>query len=171
MSRKSQPEGHPSPSAEEERLLSIGYLIHDVSRLRLRYFDEIFKERGLTRNNWWTLANIHAQGSKGISQGKLGKMMGVKKAMMGTIIDQLENSGYVKRSPSKKDRRVRTIKTTAKGQILSETMFDVVKGAAPKFHDEISEEDLNITIKTLARMQRNAFAMVRDDDADGEGEA
>lgn len=162
MSVKSEAPSSRKPSREEERLFYIGYLIHDVSRLRLRYFDAIFKNRGLTRNHWWTLANIHAQGAKGISQGDLGKLMGVKKAMMGNIIDQLESSGHVKRSPNRRDRRVRTIKETAKGQALSESMFDIVKGAAPKFHHEISEEDLATTVRTLARIQRNAIAMLSE---------
>lgn len=169
MSRKTQSLSPKTPSREEDRLFYIGYLIHDVSRLRLRYFDEIFADRGLTRNNWWTLANIHAQGSKGISQGELGKLMGVKKAMMGTIIDQLERSGYVKRMPSRHDRRVRTIKETAKGQALSESMFDVVKGAGPRFQEDVSEEDFEITVRTLARIQRNALAMVGENGMGDDG--
>ncbi len=150
----------------EERALFIGYLIHDVSRLRLRYFNAIFKDKGLTKNNWWTLANVHVQGKDGISQGELGTIMGVKKAMMGTIIDQLESSGHVRRTADKYDRRIRTIRTTAKGRALAEHLFDIVKSASPRFQDEISEEDLAITVKTLARMQENALAIIHEQESE-----
>lgn len=168
MNQKARPPSAEEVGQEDERLFYIGYLIHDVSRLRLRYFDAIFKDRGLTRNNWWTLANIHAQGKKGISQGDLGRLMGVKKAMMGTIIDQLEESGHVKRTPSRHDRRVRTIKETAKGHALAEKMFDVVKGAGPRFQEEVSSADFEATVRTLARIQRNALAMIAESGAGDE---
>lgn len=168
MSRKTEQPSSKGQGPAEERLFYIGYLLHDVSRLRLRYFDEIFADRGLTHNNWWTLSNIHAQGPNGISQGDLGRLMGIKKAMMGTIIDQLEKSGYVKRVPSRHDRRVRTIKETAKGHALSESMFDVVKSAGPRFQQDVSDEDFEITVRTLAKIQRNAIAMVGDNRSDND---
>ena len=38
----------------------LGFLMHDVSRLRRGVFDEFMKPVGLTRSQWWILARGRA---------------------------------------------------------------------------------------------------------------
>lgn len=140
---------------DEQRLHHIGYLIHDVSRLRLRYFDTVFKASGLTRIHWWTVGNIARLGIDGICQGELAKLIDVKKAMMGAMIDRLEGAGLVQRLSQKEDRRIKRIKLTDKGEAFSDDLFHKVKAMTPKFNKSISPRDLEITMRTLETMRAN----------------
>lgn len=149
----------------DERRSLVGYLIHDVSRLRTRYFDALFKRRGYNRVHWWTLGNIHTRGKNGISQGELGKIMNVKKAMMGAMIDQLEQAGLVQRETDAGDRRVKNIIVTPKGDKLSIDLMNVVKEVAPRFNAGISEEEIDTTIRTLLKMRANILAQEKSRDA------
>jgi DNA-binding MarR family transcriptional regulator len=146
------------PGDPERRRALVGYLVHDVSRLRAGYFDALFKQRGYNRVHWWTLGNIHTRGKSGISQGELARIMNVKKAMMGAMIDQLEQAGLVQRETDPVDRRVKKIMVTPKGEKLSQDLMEVVNEMAPRFNAGISDEDLDTTIRTLLRMRSNILA-------------
>lgn len=139
----------------DERRSFVGYLIHDVSRLRIRYFEVLYKKRGYNRVHWWTLGNIHTRGKSGITQGDLGKLMNVKKALMGTMIDNLEDAGLVERKIAPDDRRVKNIVVTPKGDELATHLMDMVKEITPKFNAGISKRDIDITMRTLLRMRQN----------------
>lgn len=163
MTSKSEAIDHPQRRVEREGPFLLGYLIHDVSRRRFRFFDRIYRNRGFTRSQWWTLGNISLQGKDGVSQGELARTMDVKKAMMGAMIDQLEEAGLVRRVAGKEDRRVKKIRITEAGQALSQEMFEHVKDATPRFHDQISEEDLAITLRTLKKIRSNIRAVLKED--------
>jgi MarR family transcriptional regulator for hemolysin len=160
---------HYHRRVEQEGPFLLGYLIHDVSRLRFRFFDRLYRNRGFTRSQWWTLGNISLQGKDGVSQGELARTMDVKKAMMGAMIDQLEEAGLVRREAGSEDRRVKAIKMTEAGQALSQEMFGHVKNATPRFHDQISDEDLAITLRTLKKIRSNIRAVLKEDGADCPG--
>ena len=141
-----------------DRRAHVGYLVHDVSRLRMRHFDALYKQRGFNRVHWWTLGNIYLRGKDGISQGDLGRLMYVKKAMMGAMIDQLEQAGLVERHQDAEDRRVKKIMVTDKGREMAEHLMQMVRDATPRFHAGIPDEDLDTTIRTLLRMRANILA-------------
>ena len=44
--------------AKEEHPFRIGFLIHDVSRLRRTVVDKALRPIGVTRSQWWVLANL-----------------------------------------------------------------------------------------------------------------
>ena len=139
----------------EERRHLIGFLIHDVSRMRMRYFDTVFKAMEFTRIHWWTLGNIRRMAGDGISQGELAKVMGVKKAMMGIMMDQLEDAGLIQRISEPNDRRIRIIKITERGEALSDSLMQTVRDMSPQFNKNISAKDLDVTVRTLEAMRAN----------------
>jgi len=136
----------------------IGYVIHDVSRVRFLYFDAYFKQYGYNRGHWWTLGNIQNRGKDGISQSELARIMNVKKAMMGAMIDQLEEAGLVTREMDRKDRRIKKILVTEKGREVAFEIMNLVKIMAPSFNAGISDEDIDTTMRTLLQMRANILA-------------
>ena len=53
------PERKVTPlNAAATRDLRIGFLIHDVSRLRRNTFDQYMKPLGVTRSQWWVIAHL-----------------------------------------------------------------------------------------------------------------
>lgn len=97
----------------------LGFLMHDVSRLRRSVFDEFMKPMALTRSQWWILA--HLSRNDGMIQSDLANVLDLGKAALGGLIDRLEASSFIERRSDDNDRRVKRIFLTAKGtQIIGE---------------------------------------------------
>src|SRR5260221_13003561 len=75
--------------------LRLGYLIHDVSRLRRMMFDRAHAPLGITRSQWWVLAFISRK--DGLPQTQLANELDVGKVGVGALIDRLQPSGFVLR--------------------------------------------------------------------------
>ena len=71
--------------------LRLGYLIHDVSRLRRMMFDRALAPLGITRSQWWVLAFISRK--DGLPQTQLANELDVGKVGVGALIDRLESAG------------------------------------------------------------------------------
>ncbi|NML43336.1 MarR family transcriptional regulator [Ramlibacter sp. G-1-2-2] len=91
----------------------LGFLMHDVSRLRRSVFDEFMRPSGLTRSQWWILA--HLSRHDGMIQSDLANMLDLGKAALGGLLDRLEASQQIERRADEADRRVKRIYLTGKG--------------------------------------------------------
>src|ERR1700740_2244607 len=85
--------------------LRLGYLIHDVSRLRRMMFDRALAPLGITRSQWWVFAFISRK--DGLPQTQLANELDVGKVAVGALIDRLESSGFVIRQADPVDRRLK----------------------------------------------------------------
>ena len=84
--------------------LRLGFLIHDVSRLRRSAFDRCLKPLNVTRSQWWVLAYLSRQ--DGMTQSQLAEELDLGKVAVGGLIDRLEKAGLVRREADANDRRV-----------------------------------------------------------------
>ncbi|MDN5863352.1 MAG: MarR family transcriptional regulator, partial [Salinisphaera sp.] len=75
--------------------LRLGFLVHDVSRMRRHAFDALIKPFGVTRAQWWVLA--HLSRDDGMMQTQLADTLDVGKASLGTVLERLEQSGLIER--------------------------------------------------------------------------
>ena len=87
--------------------LRLGFLVHDVSRLRRRVVDKALKPLGVTRSQWWVLAFLSR--SDGMSQVALADELDLGKVALGQLIDRLEKTGFVSRGADEEDRRVKRV--------------------------------------------------------------
>jgi DNA-binding MarR family transcriptional regulator len=128
----------------------IGFLVHDVSRMRRTLFDQAVRPLGITRSQWWVMTNLSRHEEEGMIQTDLARVLDVGKVTIGGLIDRLEASGHVERRPDPEDRRVKRIFITEQGhevmlQLMSvggELNKIILKGIDPK-HIEIAEEVLH----------------------------
>lgn len=104
-------------AAEAPGSFQIGFLLHDVSRLRRTVYDKGLRPLGVTRSQWWVLANLSRTGES-VIQTELAKVLDVGKVAVGGLIDRLEASGYIVRKPDASDRRARRISMTPAGKKL-----------------------------------------------------
>ncbi|CAM2169673.1 MarR family transcriptional regulator, transcriptional regulator for hemolysin [Paraburkholderia sacchari] len=91
----------------------LGFLMHDVSRLRRNVFDEFMKPVGATRSQWWVLA--HLSRHDGMIQSDLANVLELGKAALGGLLDRLENSGLIERRSDEIDRRAKRVYLLPKG--------------------------------------------------------
>lgn len=145
-----------APDANRFRL---GFLIHDVSRLRRTVVDKALKPLGITRSQWWVLTNLSRDQSHEMMQTELAQVLDIGKVALGGLLDRLEAAGYIERKADPSDRRAKRVAMTDAGEqalagiqaraiALNRDMLDCVTVEEIRFADEV-----------LHRMKHNLIDM------------
>lgn len=137
--------------------LRLGYLIHDVSRLRRMMFDRALAPLGITRSQWWVLAFISRK--DGLPQTQLAQELDVGKVALGALIDRLEAAGFVTRVPDPVDRRVKRVFLTKQSSRFIAKLRVETDAFNARIIEGINRQDLERTSNTLFAMKRNLLAM------------
>jgi len=137
--------------------LRLGYLIHDVSRLRRMMFDRALAPLGITRSQWWVLAFISRK--DGLPQTQLANELDVGKVGVGALIDRLESSGFVIRQADPVDRRVKRVFVTKQARGFLEKLRKETDKFNAKITRGINRTELEATSDALLAMKRNLLAM------------
>ena len=140
----------------------LGYLIHDVSRMRRTLVDQHMRPEGVTRSQWWVLANLSRQGVDGIKSTELAKLLDVGKVTLGGLIDRLEIAGYVYRRASKEDRRAKHIFISEAGYSLIGRMRVIVEDLNLKMCEGLSEEEIGSMELGLLQLKDNIRGLLSD---------
>ncbi|MGI9324331.1 MAG: MarR family winged helix-turn-helix transcriptional regulator [Pseudomonadales bacterium] len=143
----------------QEHPLRIGFLIHDVSRLRRTVADKALKPLGITRSQSWVLAFLGRKENAGLTQSELAIEMHVAKVTLGGLIDRLEESGHVERRKDPKDRRAYRLFLTGKGKRLIRRMQKVGEDLNQEILNGIPDKDVVKTEKVLAKMKEALLEM------------
>ncbi len=133
--------------------LHLGYLIHDVSRLRRSAFDRCIKPLNVTRSQWWVIAYLSRE--DGMTQTRLAEELDVGKVAMGGLIDRLERSGFVRRESDASDRRVKRIFLEPISKRLVQKMRKINHDFNQQILAGIADDDLVTTTKALHTMKDN----------------
>ncbi|MBB4640160.1 MarR family winged helix-turn-helix transcriptional regulator [Rhizorhapis suberifaciens] len=139
-----------------------GFLVHDVSRMRRTLFDEVMRERGVTRSQWSVLAALSRMGHDGMMQVDIARHMDVGKVTIGGLIDRLEASGFVERRLDAEDRRVRRVFITDKGFEVIQEMQKAGNKLNRSILAGVTADELRITEDTLARVKANIRALIQN---------
>ena len=145
--------------AKEEHPFRIGFLIHDVSRLRRTVVDKALRPIGVTRSQWWVLANLSRHGGEGTMQTELAKVMDVGKVTLGGLIDRLENAGLVKRQADPEDRRAKRVVMTPKGTKLLADIQEIAFDVNSRIMAGIAKNDIARAETVLYKMKQQLIAM------------
>ena len=147
-----------APKEVMARQLRIGFLLHDVSRLRRNFYDQEMRRYGITRSQWVALVILTRNGPGGLTQTEFASGMEIGKAAAGGIIDRLEAQDYVRRVPDQQDRRINRVFVSDKGlrvlELLSgkgQVLNDLILRGIPDHHVQLAED-------VLARMKENIHA-------------
>jgi MarR family transcriptional regulator, transcriptional regulator for hemolysin len=145
--------------AKQKHPFRLGFLIHDVSRLRRTALDKALRPLGITRSQWWVLGNLSRHNGTGMRQIELSKVMDIGKVTLGGLIDRLEASGYVERQPEPGDRRANRVVMTPKGIGLLAQIKKVTKGVNARIMSGIAAEEVLCAEDVLHRMKERLIAM------------
>lgn len=133
------------------RDIRLGYLIHDVSRMRRTAFDQLMKPLGITRAQWWVLA--HLSRHDGMAQTQLASMLDVGKASLGSLLDRLEVTGFIERRPDAVDRRVKRVFLSRSSQQLLERLVTIEANFNEQILGALSGEDRDSLIRMLSTIK------------------
>jgi MarR family transcriptional regulator for hemolysin len=135
----------------------LGFLMHDVSRLRRTVFDEFMKPLGVTRSQWWVLAYLSRQ--DGMIQSDLADTLELGKAALGGLIDRLEMSDFLQRKADASDRRVKRIYLTEKGVKIIKEMRNSNHEMSERILDGLSHPDRKKLSDMLALIKKNLISI------------
>ncbi len=133
--------------------LRLGFLIHDVSRLRRSAFDRCLKPLNVTRSQWWVLAYLSRE--DGMTQSQLAEELDLGKVAIGGLIDRLEKSGLVRRDADATDRRVNRVFLQPKSQQLITRMRKTSHKMNLEIQSGLLDGNLETTARTLSAMKHN----------------
>jgi len=153
---KAAPAGRVNKKAPAAKpIVRIGILVHDVARMRKTIFDQAVKEMGITRAQWWALANLSRHKSEGMSQSDLARVLDVGKPTIGGLIDRLTEKGMVERRSQGDDRRVKNIYITDHGYDLIYYMSPIAANLNTVFLEGINDKDIKVAEMVLQQMKKN----------------
>lgn len=120
-----------------------GFLINKVNFLSGRIFNKLMKEHKNLDIN-------HAQGKilfvisiyKELSINDLCTELSLSKSTLTSMLDRLEDKGYILKRSSEKDKRITLISNTKKADESIHIFNDVITKMNSKFYDGFEEEDI-----------------------------
>jgi DNA-binding MarR family transcriptional regulator len=159
--------GGSSMTANIDFELRLGFLVHDVSRLRRNVIDRVLKPLGVTRSQWWVLAFLSRE--DGMSQVALADELDLGKVALGGLIDRLEATGLVERRPDKKDRRIKRVFLARKGINLIGEIRESVADVEKLLMAGIKGSDVESTVRALRTMKANLLGLLSTEPDEEEG--
>ena len=142
----------------------LGFLMHDVSRLRRSVFDEFMKPMAMTRSQWWILA--HLSRHDGMIQSDLANVLDIGKAALGGLIDRLEASKFIERRSDDNDRRVKRIYLTSNGTQIITEMRSLSHEMSERILDGLDTGARHALVDMLALVKRNLLTIKGESLAD-----
>lgn len=133
----------------------LGFLVHDVSRMRRTLWDQALKPLGLTRSQWWVLAHLSRHRGASMMQTELARILDVGKVTVGGLIDRLEASGHVERRADASDRRAKLVSVTPRGEAVINQMAAIGTELNSLILKDITPEDIQGAEQVLHRMKEN----------------
>jgi DNA-binding MarR family transcriptional regulator len=140
-----------------------GFLIAKIQLLSERIFSKI-----LARHNLQEISP--AQGrilfvlwqKDGISIQELARKTSLGKSTLTSMLDRLEQNGFVKRVPSKEDRRAILIQLTEKDRECQDLYTKITKEKTELFYKGFSAKEIDAVESYLQRILDNLQASERE---------
>jgi MarR family transcriptional regulator for hemolysin len=152
--------GSSALNVEENWDQRLGFLMHDVSRLRRVVFDNIMKPLGVTRSQWWVLAHLSRR--DGMAQSDLADILDLGKAALGGIIDRLEAAEFIIRNPDPVDRRVKRIFLTSLGKQTVKDMRIMSHDMSERVLEGLDREQ-RILLSDMLGVVKNNLLRIKND--------
>ncbi len=137
----------------------LGFLMHDVSRLRRTVFDGYMKPAGITRSQWWVLAYLSRH--DGIIQTDLAQMLDIGKAALGGLVDRLEAADFIERLPDT-DRRVKKVFLSVKGKQTIREMVSRSDEMSEQILADLTHEERIVLADLLMRIKNRLLSIKAD---------
>lgn len=153
--------GHRSKMTEDNNWdQRVGFLMHDVSRLRRMVFDSFVKPLGVTRSRWWVLACLSRQ--DGMNQSDLASVLELGKAALGGLLDRLESSGLIERRADGNDRRAKRIYLTHRGHQTVKEMHHLSHQMSERVLEGLSHDQRLLLARMFALLKSNLLSIKQE---------
>ncbi|MDE9620526.1 MarR family winged helix-turn-helix transcriptional regulator [Citrobacter portucalensis] len=124
--------------------------------------DAAITDTGLTQSSWTVLMQLYQLGDN-VSVSELAQMQGIELPPLMRTLSQLEKQGYLLRSISPYDKRIRLLTLTAQGRLRLEELNRVIETYQHRVTCTIPEAELASFSATLNQLACN-LRTIREED-------
>lgn len=124
--------------------------------------DAAITDTGLTQSSWTVLMQLYQLGDN-VSVSELAQMQGIELPPLMRTLSQLEKQGYLLRSTSPYDKRIRLLTLTAQGRLRLEELNRVIETYQYRVTCTIPEAELASFSATLNQIACN-LRTIREED-------
>lgn len=135
-----------------------GFLIAKIHQLSGRIFARMLKEYAIEINPAQGRIMFVLWRNDGIPISELAKKTSLEKSTLTSMLDRLEDAGYVARVPSQQDRRKILIRRTAKDKAWQKVYVRVSQEMTKLFYRGFSEKEIDEFERYLRRIFDNLSA-------------
>ncbi len=133
-----------------------GFLISKIHQLSQRIFARILKDHRLEEFNPAQGRVMFVLWQKDtIPIHELVEKTQYSKSTLTSMLDNLEKAGFIKRVPSKEDRREILITLTEKNRLLEDKYIDVSREMGKLFYNKFNDEEIDDFENYLERILEN----------------
>lgn len=134
--------------------------ITEIARCGNQYRDEQLECYGIKGVHASTLLEVCR--NPGISQDELARRVCLNKSNAARQAAKLEDAGYIQRKTSPADKRVLELYPTEKALQVKPEIQRINRSWREYLTTELTEEEINTTLRVLDRMQQKAAAWLEE---------
>ena len=149
----------------EEELFSrrpMGMRMAMIVRQWRAVIDDAILDTGLTQSSWTVMMQLFQLGDN-VSMSELAEVQGIELPPLMRTLSQLEKQGYLLRSTSPYDKRIRLLTLTAQGRSRLEELNRVIETYQHRVTCTIPEAELASFSATLNQLACN-LRTIREED-------
>lgn len=124
--------------------------------------DSAITDTGLTQSSWTVLMQLHQLGDN-VSVSELAEVQGIELPPLMRTLTQLEKQGYLLRSTSPYDKRIRLLTLTAEGRAILDKLNRVIEAYQQRVTETLPEAQLAAFSATLNQIACN-LRTIREED-------
>ena len=124
--------------------------------------DDAILDTGLTQSSWTVMMQLHQLGDN-VSMSELAEVQGIELPPLMRTLTQLEKQGYLLRSTSPYDKRIRLLTLTAEGRAILEKLNRVIETYQQRVTETLPEAQLAAFSATLNQIACN-LRTIREED-------
>ena len=129
----------------------VGYHLRRASSLFATDFARAIGGTGMRQVLFGILSIIQA--SPGINQGNVGRALGIQRANMVSLVNELVDRGLVLREVAADDRRAFALSLTSAGEVMVEICLERIREHEDRLLADFSDADRATLIAMLGRIE------------------
>lgn len=127
-----------------------GHLIRRVHQISTALFAEECSEFGLTPVQYGALATIGAHPE--IDATRVAQLIAFDRSTIGDVLERLEAKGWIRRTPSPADRRVKLLHITQQGEQLIRAAMPAIRRVQDRLLQPLAPADRAALLRLLRQL-------------------